>query len=180
MKKPTWNQEFLQQLGDDIAQFGINLTWNRQKLNPNDRVNVSGEDMSFFAAMMKAVTEAEGMTVTHARRSMEDVLSMALRAERPNEDWANVLFKHGAHWRCAQGWTEKQAKRMLDNLESSKVAMAERWKNLALNDDQAIAMDKTIAYYQNMDAKAQKKGKTSTSTPPQLFGASFTWPVAKN
>lgn len=180
MKKTTWTSDFLNQLGDDISQFGINVTWSRLKLSPDDQVVINGETFTFIGAMMKAVTEANGMTVTHARRAIEDILAMALRSDRPTDEWAKALFKHGAHWRCAQGWTEKQMRKLLDQVETSSSAMAEQWKNFALNDDQAIAMDKSIAYYQGVEAKAAKKGQAPTMTSPSLFTGSFNWPFAKN
>lgn len=174
-----WDKEKLLRVGDDISNYGVSITWSRINLKPLDEIKLEGEKTYFISAIMEAITRAKGMTVTHARKAIEDVISLSIREATPNNEFVNAIFKYGNHWNCGQGWTEKQLKSLLECVDNP-TNVASSWVVLALNKNQRIAIKKRIDSFRN---KKEKRGRKPIERPHSAIlmgGHLSSWPFGKH
>jgi hypothetical protein len=156
-------------------QNGVSLIWNRFKCRPSDRVMVNGNSKPFYQAMLEAISEAQGMATMLARKSIEDVMGMSVSVECPTAEWAQTVLAHGQRWNCAQGWTEKMMKQLVDNVAGSKIQAIKSWQKFAKTDDQKIALQKMLETCEAAETKVIRKSKKAAAQ-----GASATSMLSMN
>jgi hypothetical protein len=164
MKKMSNTQK--RELGESIKELGVSLVWCRTKQLPNNKIEAESGETFWFQFVLHAISDAPGMTVTLARRLVEDAIGYAVGKDEPTQAWASALMEVGKKWKFAQGWTEKQIKRLIDELPGDKTVYAKEWASVALTKDQAIAFEKLHANYAHDQERREIKLSKGRNVKP--------------
>jgi hypothetical protein len=162
MKK--WTKDDLTNIGNSVAQMGVPVVWQKWGVEPSEKIKTDEGDLLQIDAMMRAISDTKGLSITHARRSIEDVVAMATKTSAAQKEWLVAILRQMEKWHCSQSWFEKNLKKLVENsAEGSAIKALEEWKGVLASKEQVTVWEALHAYYTQQDQKkSKKKEKTST------------------
>lgn len=178
-KVRIWSNERIENISDEVGLMGVNIAWSKLKVTPNEKICVNGENRIVFDILMTAISRNSNIAITQIKNALEDMVSISVANDSPTPQWAKALFESCKDWKRAQGWVEKNMKKIIDATEGDALAISKDWKKFALTLDHAAAMDKLILHYETQEKKQSKKKVKIQSTPSSaLSSVLFNWPFA--
>ena len=178
-KVRIWSNERIENISDEVGLMGVNIAWSKLKMSPNEKVCVNGENKIVFDVLMLAIARNPNIAITQIKNALEDMVSISVANDSPTSQWAKTLFESCKDWKRAQGWVEKNMKKIIDATDGDALTISKDWKKYALTSDHEAAMDKLIVHYDTQEKKQSKrKVKIQSSSPSPLASALFNWPFA--
>lgn len=178
-EKRSWSKERIENISDEIGLMGVNIVWSKLKVKANQKIKTEESERIVFDILMSSVADNQNIAITQIKRALEDIVSFSLSSDSPTPQWAKSIFYSCKDWKRAQGWVEKNMKRVIDATEGDPLTITKDWLKYGLTPDHTAAMEKLITHYQTQEKKqVKKKAKVQLSAPSPLTSALFNWPFA--